>query len=259
MMHFPQREDVRLRRAPLAEVICQVRFPPILRIASEQPVEFQERVRERFPRLEVEQGVLVHMAPPGPTPPSAKPEPRIFRFKSPDGNTTVSLAMNFYALSTTSYTHWSDFLDSLRLVNEAACETYALPYAVRVGLRFINHLTFENTGTSSVGELWGLLRPELTALLTADCWDEPLEMLSQLLLSGGENERLTLRSGFKGGEEPLLQLDLDYYAEGNIALERVTTLCQGYHDVIYNAFRWCIREEKLVVFAPVPADEEEES
>ncbi len=259
MIYFPQREDVRLQRAPLAEVICQVRFPPILRIASEQPVAFQERVREQFPQLEVEQGMVVHMVPLGPTPPSAKPEPRIFRFKSPDGLTIVSLALNFYALSTTSYTHWRDFLELLQLVNEAAREVYNLPYAVRVGLRYINHLTFENTGTNSVRELWEILRPELTALLREDCWDEPLEMFNQLSLAGGENERLTLRSGFRGGEEPLLQLDLDYYAEGNIALERVTTLCQGYHDVIYNAFRWCIREEKLVVFAPVPADEEEES
>ena len=257
MVYFPQREDVRLERAPLAEVICQVRFPPILRIASEQPVAFQEWVREQFPQLEVEQGVLVHMEPLGATPPSAKPEPRIFRFKSPDGNTTVSLALNFYALSTTSYTHWKDFLELLQLVNEAAREVYNLPYAVRVGLRYINRLTFENTGTSSVRELWEILRPELTALLRKDCWDEPVEMLNQLLITGEENERLTLRSGFRGEEEPVFLLDFDYYAEGNIPLENLSALCQRYHDVIYNAFRWCIREEKLAVFAPIPADEEE--
>ncbi len=257
MIYFPQREDVRLKRAPLVEVICQVRFPPILRIASEQPVAFQEWVREQFPRLEVEQGVLVHMEPLGAMPPSAKPEPRIFRFKSPDGNTTVSLALNFYALSTTSYTHWRDFLELLQLVNQAAREVYNLPYAMRVGLRYINHLTFENTGTSSVRELWEILRPELTALLRKDCWDEPVEMLNQLLITGEENERLTLRSGFRGGEEPIFLLDFDYYAEGNILLEELTTLCQRYHDVIYNAFHWCIREEKLAVFAPIPADEEE--
>jgi len=257
MIYFPQREDVRLQRAPLAEVICQVRFPPILRIAGEQPVAFQERVRERFPQLEVEQGVIVHMQPLGTMPPSAKPEPRIFRFKSPDGNTTVSLALNFYALSTTSYTHWRDFLELLQLVNEAACEVYNLPYAVRVGLRYINHLTFENTGTRSVRELWDILRPELTALLRGDCWDEPLEMLNQLLLAGEGDERLTLRSGFKSGEKPVFLLDFDYYAEGNIPLENLSALCQRYHDVIYNAFRWCIRDEKLTVFAPILADEEE--
>jgi len=257
MLRFPQREDVRLQRAPLAEVICQVRFPPILRIASEQPAAFQERVRERFPQLAVEQGVVVHMEPLGTMPPSAKPEPRIFRFKSPDGNTGVSLQLNFYALSTISYTHWRDFLELLRLVNQAACEVYDIPYAVRVGLRYINHLTLENTGANNVAELWEILRPELTMLLRGDCWDEPLEMLNNLLLAGGENERLTLRSGFRSGEKPVFLLDFDHFSEGNIALEDLLTLCQRYHDVIYNAFRWCIQEEKLAVFAPIPVDEEE--
>jgi uncharacterized protein (TIGR04255 family) len=254
MLRFPQREDVRLQRAPLAEVICQVRFPSILRIASEQPVDFQERIRERFPQLTVEQGVVVHMEPLGTMPPSAKPEPRIFRFKSPDGNTVVSLALNFYALSTTSYTHWRDFLELLQLVNQAACEVYDLPYAARVGLRYINQLTLENTGTSSVAELWEILRPELMMLLRGDCWDEPLEMLNNLVLAGEDSERLTLRSGFKSREEPALLLDFDYYVEGNISLENLLELCQRYHDVIYNAFRWCIPDDRLVVFDPIPAN-----
>lgn len=257
MLRFPQREDVRLQRAPLAEVICQVRFPSILRIASEQPVAFQERVRERFPQLAVEQGVVVHMEPLGTMPPSAKPEPRIFRFKSADGNTVVSLALNFYALSTISYTHWRDFLELLRLVNQAACEVYDIPYAVRVGLRYINHLTLENTGANNVAELWEILRPELTVLLRGGCWDEPLEMLNNLVLAGEDSERLTLRSGFRSREAPIFLLDFDYFAEGNIPLEDLLTLCQRYHDVIYNAFRWCIPDEKLVVFDPIPADQEE--
>lgn len=258
MICFPHREDVRLERAPLAEVICQVRFPPILRIADDPPVAFQERIRGRFPQLDAEQGVVVHMAPMGTEPPSVKSEPRRFLFRSPDGNTAISLALNFYALSTTSYTHWADFLDLVQIVNQAARETYDLPYAVRVGLRYINHLTFENTGASSVTELLEIPRPELTVLLRDDCWDEPLEMINQLLLAADGDERLTLRSGFKGGGEPVFLLDLDYYAEGNIALENLPALCQRYHDVIYYAFRWCIQEEKLAVFAPIPVTEEED-
>ena len=256
MICFPQREDVRLRRAPLAEVICQVRFPPILRIANEHPVAFQERIRERFPHLAVEQGMIVHMAPMAMEPPSAKAQPRIFRFRTPDGHTVVSLALDFYALSTVAYTHWADFLDLLQFVNQAAREVYNVPYAVRVGLRYINHLTFENTGASSIAELWDVLRPELTVLLRSECWDEPLEMLSQLLLSADTNEHLTLRTGFKGGENPLFLLDFDYYTEGNISLGNLPSRCQRYHDVIYNAFRWCIRDEKLAVFDPVPVTEE---
>ena len=256
MLRFPRQDDVRLQHGPLAEVICQVRFPPVLRIANEQPVAFQERIRGHFPQLVVEQDLVVQTAPLGPTSPPAMPEPRTFRFKSPDGRTVVSLAWSFYALSTTSYAHWRDFLELLELVNEAACEVYDLPYAVRLGLRYVNHLTLENTGASSVRELWETLRPEFTVLLRGDRWDDPREMLNQLSLAGGENERLTLRSGFRGEEEPVFLLDFDYYAEGNIPLEELSALCQRYHDVIYDAFRWCIQDEKLAVFGPVPVDEE---
>ena len=258
MICFPYQEDVRLERAPLAEVICQVRFPPVLRIANEYPVAFQERIRGQFPQSAIEQGMIVRMAPLEAEPPSAEPKPRIFRFRSLDGHTTVSLALNFYALSTTSYTHWADFLDLLHLVNETAGEIYDLPYAVRVGLRYINHLTFENTGASSITELWEILRPELTVLLKDDCWDEPLEMINQLLLAADGDERLMLRSGFRGGEEPVFLLDFDYYAEGNISLENLPDLCQRYHDKIYSAFHWCIQEEKLAVFAPIPVAGEED-
>ena len=257
MLCFPSTEDVRLQRAPLAEVICQVRFPPVLKIASEQPIDFQERIRGQFPQLEVEQGVVVRMAPLEGETPVAKPEPRTFRFKSPDGQTVVSLALNFYALSTVAYTHWADFLNHLQSVNRAAREVYSLPYAERVGLRYINHLTLGNTGSSSVAELWDILRPELTVLLRNDCWDQPQEMVSQLSLAADGDERLTLRSGFRGGEEPIFLLDFDYYAQGNIPLEDLAKRCQRYHGVIYDAFHWCIREEKLAVFGPVPVDEGE--
>ena len=257
MLCFPSREDIRLQNAPLAEVICQVRFPPVLRIGSEQPADFQERIRGRFPQLGIEQGMVVRMTPLEGAPPLAKPEPRTFRFKSPDGHTTVSLALNFYALSTTAYTHWADFLDHLQLVNQAARDVYSLPYAERVGLRYINHLTLENTGSNNTSELWDILRPELTVLLRNECWDDPQEMVSQLRLSGEGDERLNLRSGFRDGEEPIFLLDFDYFSQGNIPLDDLTDLCQRYHDVIYNAFRWCIRDEKLGVFDPVPAHEGE--
>jgi uncharacterized protein (TIGR04255 family) len=258
MLRFPTQKDVRLQRAPLTEVICQVRFPPILRIAKEEPVDFQEQVRREFPQLEVGHGILVRMSSEGISPPSPEPRSPVFRFKSRDGNATVSLAPGFYALSTTAYTHWDDFVKPLQLVSEAVRAAYELPYATRIGLRYINHLTLENTGVDSTTDLWNVLRPELTVLLRVDCWDEPLEMLNQLLLAGEEDERLTLRAGLKRGEEnkPLFLLDFDCYVEGNMELEKLLPLCERFHDVIYGAFRWCVREDKLRVFKPIPEGEE---
>lgn len=256
MLCFPQVKEVRLERSPLKEVICQVRFPPILRIASEQPVDFQEQIRARFPQIGIEKGLLVQGDPLSDKALSAKAEPQIFRFLSQDGNTIASLGLNFYALSTTAYTHWPEFLELVVSLNQVACEVYGLPYATRIGLRYINHLTFENTEVNSVGELWDIARPEITAMLRCECWDDPMGMSHQLKLAGEGDERLTLRTGFTGGEDPVFLLDFDYYVEGHISLDDLSSLCEHYHNVIYRAFRWCVHDGKLAVFEPVPIDQE---
>jgi hypothetical protein len=105
-------------------------------------------------------------------------------------------------------------LELLQLLDRAAQEVYDLPYAVRVGLRYINQLTLDNTGSASVAELWDVLRPELTALPRSDCWDMPVEMVNNLLLAGEKDEQLTLRSGFRSAPEPTFLLDFDCYVGG---------------------------------------------
>jgi len=251
MIRFPEREDIRLERSPLKEVICQVRFPIILRVASEQPSEFQDRIRELFPEMEIEQGLLLKVEPLGSSAPDVRPQAKIYRFKSPDGKTLASLAPDFYALSTNAYTHWADFLALFGRVSDAVCEVYRIPYGMRVGLRYINELTFDNTGVDTVEDLWDIPREELTLPMRSECWDTPLESLTQLLLAGEEQERLALRTGFKAGEKPTFLLDLDYFVEGRIPIEALIDLCDRFHEVIYNAFRWCIREDKLEAFLPV--------
>lgn len=48
-MPFPESKRVFYVKNPLAEVICQLRFPAILRIGAESPHEFQERIRDHLP------------------------------------------------------------------------------------------------------------------------------------------------------------------------------------------------------------------
>ena len=48
-MPFPEAERVVYRQNPLDRVVCQLKFPPILKIEREIPVEFQDRIRKDFP------------------------------------------------------------------------------------------------------------------------------------------------------------------------------------------------------------------
>ena len=40
---------VRYQKSPLIEVIFQLRFPTILSINAKQPMEFQDKIREKYP------------------------------------------------------------------------------------------------------------------------------------------------------------------------------------------------------------------
>ena len=153
-LSFVHKSEIRLQNPPLVEVVCQVKFPPILSIAREIPSEFQERIRNKFPELAVEQGLLVKVPGIGSKEMSAaEVQPKIYRFQSGDGNATISLAADFYALSTSHYTHWEDFVGWLMLASEAVQQVYAPPYSTRIGLRYVNRLTLSNTGRKTVTDM----------------------------------------------------------------------------------------------------------
>jgi|SRR5215207_1349660 len=260
---FPhQNDDVRLKRSPLAEVICQVRIPPILSIPENRPAAFQDRIRRRFPDFEVEDSVLfrVDVTSGAPLPaPQQQTVNRTYKFASLKRGTTVSLAVDFFALSSTRYVVWEEFASDLELVSNAVTEVYEPSHATRIGLRYINILDPIKLGLSSFSEVMSLLQPELTALYRPAVWGEPAEIGVQLVL---DDEDGAGRLGFRMGKR--LQdglasylLDFDYFQEDEegLPLEDLAQRCDRYHRVIYDAFRWSIAEGRLEVFDPVPKRE----
>ncbi len=252
---FPQQSEVRLKKSPLREVLCQVRFPPILRIGKEAPADFQEAIRNRYPGLEVEQGVMFQF---GISPTAEKPtietSPKIYRFKSLDSKSNVALAPDFFALSTTAYTHWHDFVNDFSFIENVAQEKFTLPITSRVGLRFINQFTRKNTGCSSYQELLGLFRDDLTCFIRSEAWSEPEETISQFVIPDGK-AKLTIRFGYgKEQKEQFFILDLDYFEEGQIEFKNLNRRLNRYHNQIYQAFRWCIKDHSLERFEPIRED-----
>ena len=214
-LNFPAIEDVHLARAPLREVICQVRFPTILRIAQEEPVALQERIRTRFPRLEVERDVIIEMQGLKAGGRVGFPPPA-FRFLSQDGACAVSLMPDFYALSSMAYRHWAEFADKLAYVAEAVQAVYALPYATRIGLRYINVLDAQLVGSGEFSDVLDLLRDELTVMLRTEAIPEP-ELAVQRIETKADGDRFTFRYGLiREGTppKPKFLLDFDHYVEG---------------------------------------------
>jgi uncharacterized protein (TIGR04255 family) len=99
-MPFPETDRVIYGKKPLDRVICQVRFPAILRIESELPTLFQETIRSQFPGfaqkeelgLVMPQGLREGMAIPSQILSSIAPQgTRNYEFRSEDGDSKVGL------------------------------------------------------------------------------------------------------------------------------------------------------------------------
>jgi uncharacterized protein (TIGR04255 family) len=251
-LNFPHQPDVQLQNAPLAEVICQIRFPPILRIIREEPSEFQERVRHRFPELQIEQGVAITFTGAvSSTPPAVEAPPKVYRFLRPAAQTVISLSVDFVALSTQAYTHWHDFAGDLNLAATSVQEIYQPPYAARIGLRYVNRFTPASIGSDGIDHVLDLLRPELISLYRTDAWSEPTGFVTQLTLPD-DTATLVMRTAYgRTKDEPFVLLDFDYFEEGQLELEHLIERCDRYHRTIYNAFRWSMRQASLEIFKPV--------
>lgn len=256
-VRFPPVEDILLAKAPLREVICQVKFPLILRIMEEKPVEFQEMVRARFPVLEVERPLQIapEKAMAGT---SIDLRPPVYRFHTSERKRTASLAPDFYALSNSEYAHWVDFAEDLSYVTDAVRRVYEIPYATRVGLRYVNFIDGRFVDSGRLEDVYQLLRPELTAMLRVGVISSPALAIAEMRIPEGEvegiSEWFTFRYGIPRKEEPSgsgFVLDFDRYGEGQIDLNLVLPRCDLYHEEIYRAFRWCILEEGLAAFRPV--------
>ena len=255
-LSFPNVEEIRLIRSPLREVVCQVRFPPILRLAKEAPVEFQEQIRAHFPILEIERPVLIEPEDlkAGTTVDLRMP---VYRFHNQGKTQTASLTADFYALSTSAYRHWTDFASDLEYVTKAARTAHEIPYATRIGLRYINFIDLTFIPSCRLERIYSLLRPELTTMLRTKVITSPRYAMNQIVAADGEDQ-FTLRYGVapKADSSELgFVLDFDHYAEGQVGVEDLIARCERYHRVIYNAFRWCIRDNKLAAFEPVAAVE----
>ncbi len=248
-IEFPAVEEVPLVIPPLDEVVCQVRFPPILKINNEEPVELQELIRNYFPEFEKRHAFQFQLPLAGnPLPPSAENRPITFIFTDEEKKVQATLSPSFYAVSTKRYRGWQNFLSVLQVVHSAVMDTYRPAYATRVGLRYVNRLTTENTEATTRQEIFDLVRDELTTMLRGPVWDYADEMIGVVNFADSPAQ-LNLRFGYEVSEDvPAFLLDFDYFEEGQIDLSEVMARCGRYHDVIYRAFRWVVRGDALAQF-----------
>lgn len=249
------------RKNQLGEVICQLRFPEILTIEANIPAQFQEAIRQQFPRYSVRQEIpapkLTGM--PGNMVLENQPKSNNYQFVSADGRWRVNLTSKFISLACARYTDWEEFAAMLDKPLAAFIQIYRPAYFERVGLRYLNFISRQALDLSGTA-FRELIQPQYLGLL-AD--EEVMEanasrcsMDAELGLRGGCRAKIHAGPGLvkrngQQDQEVKFVLDLDLYMAGNVPVNHSAGALQTLHSQAYSIFRGAITDTLHDAMEPI--------
>lgn len=241
------------KRNQIVNVVCQLRFPTILAISARQPDEFQDAVRQEFPRYQAkkEQPAPKLVNKGGVMVPEKQEEVLNHSFGSVAGDWQINLTNHFIALSAPQYTDWETFARKLDWVLAEFSRIYQPAWFERVGLRYVNAFSKEELGLED--RRWNeLLQPAFVGLLDEEDVQDGdfLRCTQDAELKGRGGCRIKLHAGpgmvrRQGMQEKTARfiLDLDVFMQGQIQTAHLTGALQTVHLNADNLFRNAITEE----------------
>ena len=263
---FPESPRVIYRKNPLGQVVCQLRFPPVLRIETELPAAFQERIRSDYPILR--QSVPADSLQLPPNVPealvnmlrSAVPKRQVaYDFVAPDDKWAVGLTREFLALTSTNYRRWEQFEDHLSGPVKALLDVYSPVFFSRVGLRYQDVITRSELGLGDIP--WAeLLHSHISGVLSSSELQGSVDgVTSQALVKFPKGpERVLLRYGLierADTKEECFLIDSDFYTEERIGTDNVIDTLRHFNQQSGRLFRWCITEKLHLAMDPGPIEQ----
>ena len=227
----------------LADVICQLRFPEILTIETNLPAQFQDAIRDQFPKYNLRRE---NTAP-------GKPENQQvnnYQFTSEDGVWRVNLTSKFISLACTKYTCWEDFASKLDRPLAAFIQLYKPAYFERIGLRYLNFISREALGLADV-PFRELIEPCYLGILSEEDISEAntsrVSLDCELAIRGGCRARIHAGPGKTGRngkleDEVKFIFDQDLYVPGKVAVNLSAGALQTLHSQAWSIFRGAITD-----------------
>lgn len=239
------------RSNQLGEVICQLRFPEILTIGANVPVQFQEAIRDEYPqytaRKEAPPPRLT--GAPGNLTVENQPQTINYQFVSADGVWRVNLTSKFISLSCSRYTNWEDFARKLDKPLVAFIKTYKPAYFERVGLRYLNFISRKDLELDV--PFCEMMSPCYLGLLAEDDVQESATTRCsidvEMNLRGGCKAKLhagpglVKRNGQQDSEVKFI-FDQDLFMAGNVPVNMSAGALQTLHSQAWGIFRGAITD-----------------
>lgn len=260
-MPFPENKRILYKKNPLDRVICQLRFPAILRIETEIPSEFQEKIRRNFPNFLEKSEVKVEMPmnvsgqvgsdfPVQLTPKASKN----YEFSSENEEWTFNLTRSFIALTTSNYTRWEQFKEILSKPLQAFVDIYAPEHLPRIGLRYIDIIKRSKLGLEGVS--WNeLLQPYVLGMLSTDTVGkniEGYESKNEIKLEDGTSVVRIITSLIQDAEteEICFLIDSDFFTTTKTKIDQAIDKLDYFNARGSRLIQWCITERLHTAMEP---------
>jgi len=250
-MPFPETKRVIYENNPLDKVICQLRFPPILKIDTKVPDEFQERIRDSFPefseKAEIKLPIFKSAQKDTPAEVLQSITPtgnKNYEFSSEDKVWTINLTRTFLALSTKNYKRREDFRAHLDAPLQAFIEIYNPSAFSRVGLRYIDIIRRSDLNLNGIP--WSeLLKPHVLWLLGSSDVNENIRSFQAQCEIKLEDETSIARvmTGLVDGQESneeCFMIDTDFYTSKKTAITDVGSKLDFFHTQGSRLIQWLI-------------------
>ena len=236
----------------IAEVICQLRFPEILKISVQPPVTFQEAIRDEFPQYSSRKEMpapKLEGTPGNMTIQKSEPITN-HQFVSADGQWRVNLTGKFLSLACTRYTCWEDFARQLDKPLVAFIKTYQPAYFERIGLRYVNFFSRQELELEGV-PFRDLIQPQYLGILADEQIAEASATRStvdaELAIRGGCRVKIHAGPGLvkqngQENKEVHFIFDQDLFMAGNMAVNLSAGALETLHSQAFSIFRGAITD-----------------
>ena len=262
MINLPEFERVIYERNPLVEVVCQLCFPPILKISYQEPVEFQDEIRFQYPLFETTKAQL----------PSEISKivqqfglplqsDTAYSFKSEDQRWSLSSTKDFIALTTSSYERYEQFKQRLEEALEIFERIYKPSFYTRIGLRYQDLIIRSKLGVEDKN--WSeLIAKHVASELHDPEFSSSIQTIVKNLVLRTENGQINLNHGLITVKEPqensdeiAYLFDADFYIEQKIEGNGdVWNVLNQFNQSAGRLFRWSITDTLHKAMQPKPVE-----
>jgi len=261
-MNLPEFERVVYKRNPLVEVVCQLRFPPILKISHQEPVEFQDEIRFQYPLFETTKAqvpleisnIVQQFGLP-------LQSDIAYSFKSEDQKWNLSITKDFIAITTSSYERYEQFKQRLEEALDIFERIYKPSFYTRVGLRYQDLIIRSKLRIKDKN--WSdLIAKHIASELHDPDLSSSIQTIVKNLILKMENGQINFNHGLVTVKEPqensdeiAYLFDADFYTEHKIERNGdVWNVLNQFNQSAGRLFRWSITDTLHNAMQPQPVD-----